>query len=81
MPVYVKYFTKRMSLSEKVKMKELFLKEKAKEKEKEKERKRLENLDKKPGFSLRRLDDTFLKPFLIYDYENRKEEIIQEKLK
>jgi len=32
MPVYVKYFTKRMSLSEKVKMKELFLKEKEKEK-------------------------------------------------
>jgi len=43
MPVYVKYFTKRMSLSEKVKMKELFLQEKAKEKEKKKEKKRLDN--------------------------------------
>jgi len=32
MPVYVKCFTKKMSLSEKVKMKELFLKEREKEK-------------------------------------------------
>jgi len=30
---------------------------------------------------LRQLDDVYLKPFLIYDYENRKEEITQEKLK
>jgi len=32
MPVYVKYFTKKMSLSEKVKMKELLLKEREKDK-------------------------------------------------